>query len=392
MKDYIFVKMKKRLTAAVMAAVLFVLCCVNVEADTQSDIDSARKAQSDAESSLTETNDRLASMRSEKDELEDYLNELNARLDELSASLDSLNRQIEDKNLEIEMAKAAIERAHNDEENQHNDMQTRIRYMYENSSGFVESLFSSRSLSDFLNRADEISQIQNYDRVKMEDYKAACAVVEQKEAELEEEEKALVALKADAEAQLAAVRELADQTDAKIEACAGAISESEAEASKLRQLIDSQKAKLESLRVKAEQEAEARRAAEEAAAKAAALAAENAVQNAGQGSSGNTPEDAGNSPSGTNSRLLGHFMLTAYCNCAKCCGRAGAPTASGVMPTESHTIAMGGVPFGTRLMINGVVYTVEDRGTPYGHVDIYMESHSACLQFGLRYADVYILE
>ena len=87
---------------------------------------------------------------------------------------------------------------------------------------------------------------------------------------------------------------------------------------------------------------------------------------------------------------LGKFKLTAYCNCSRCCGKwAGGATASGVMPSVGRTVAMGGVPFGTKLMIDGNVYTVEDRGTPYGHVDIYHGSHSDALQFGLRYADVY---
>ncbi len=88
---------------------------------------------------------------------------------------------------------------------------------------------------------------------------------------------------------------------------------------------------------------------------------------------------------------LGNFTLTAYCNCAACCGTAGNATASGVYPTSGHTVAMGGVPFGTELLINGHVYTVEDRGTPYGHVDIYFDSHQEALDFGLQYADVYQL-
>ena len=50
---------------------------------------------------------------------------------------------------------------------------------------------------------------------------------------------------------------------------------------------------------------------------------------------------------------------------------------------------MGGVPFGTKLLINGNVYTVEDRGTSYGVVDIYMNSHSDALAFGMQTADVY---
>ena len=35
------------------------------------------------------------------------------------------------------------------------------------------------------------------------------------------------------------------------------------------------------------------------------------------------------------------------------------------------------------------IYTVEDLGTPYGHVDIYFDNHSDALSFGLQYADVY---
>ena len=64
-------------------------------------------------------------------------------------------------------------------------------------------------------------------------------------------------------------------------------------------------------------------------------------------------------------------------------------TASGVYPTAGHTVAMGGVPFGTKLLINGTIYTVEDRGTPYGTVDIYCSSHQEALNFGLQVADVY---
>lgn len=89
---------------------------------------------------------------------------------------------------------------------------------------------------------------------------------------------------------------------------------------------------------------------------------------------------------------LGTFTLTAYCNCAACNGSAGNPTASGVMPTSGHTVAMGGVDFGTKLLINGTVYTVEDRGTPYGHVDIFFDTHEEALDFGMGSADVYLIK
>ena len=107
--------------------------------------------------------------------------------------------------------------------------------------------------------------------------------------------------------------------------------------------------------------------------------------------SSDAASDSSDSSDSSQGTYLGNFKLTAYCNCAICCGTAGNATASGTMPVAGRTVAMAGVPFGTKLLINGNVYTVEDLGTPYGHVDIYCSSHSEALSFGLQYADVYQL-
>ena len=414
MKLKAFFIRKKPLTAITLAAVLCALAVLPVMADTQSDIADARKRKSEAEESLYAANDRISTLEGEKAELQSYLETINAELNELSAELTSIDQQITDKNLEIEMAKAAIVRAQNDEANQYADMQMRIKYMYENSTtSFMEALCEASDFSDFLNRADEISQIQEYDRQLLDDYKTACATVRQKEADLEVEEQALEALKAEAVAKQTELQELASSTDSQIADYTAHISEEELQASSLKQQIEEQKALITELEAKAAAEEEAARKAEEEARRAAELAAKKAAEEAAAreaeskaleeqaakaqvngASSGSpaVPDGGTQTASPGQTRFLGHFMVTAYCPCAKCCGRAGAATASGVQPTVGHTVAMGGVPFGTRLMINGVIYTVEDRGTPYGHVDIFMGSHGECLQFGLRYMDVYIVE
>jgi len=88
---------------------------------------------------------------------------------------------------------------------------------------------------------------------------------------------------------------------------------------------------------------------------------------------------------------LGEFKLTAYCACSLCCGQwADGVTASGTVATEGRTVAMYGIPLGTKLVINGIIFTVEDRGTPYGHIDIFMNDHSKALQFGVGSAKVYL--
>lgn len=147
--------------------------------------------------------------------------------------------------------------------------------------------------------------------------------------------------------------------------------------------IETAEAELERRKRDADTAADAARveAAEKAAAEAAAAAEAEAA----------AAEEAAREEMLANAEYLGTFTLTAYCNCASCCGTAGNATASGVMPTSGHTVAMGGIDFGTKLLINGTVYTVEDRGTPYGHVDIYMDSHDAALQFGMGSAEVYLI-
>ena len=89
--------------------------------------------------------------------------------------------------------------------------------------------------------------------------------------------------------------------------------------------------------------------------------------------------------------LYGTCTITHYCNCAECCGQwAGGATASGTTPTAGRTVAAD-LPFGTRLMINGQEYVVEDRGVSGMWVDIYVDSHDEALQKGMYQADVYLI-
>ena len=88
---------------------------------------------------------------------------------------------------------------------------------------------------------------------------------------------------------------------------------------------------------------------------------------------------------------LGVWKLTAYCPCEKCNGRGRAwKTASGAPMVVGRTVAVGGLPFGTELMINGQRYVVEDRGVSGHHVDILHESHAAANRFGIQRAEVFI--
>lgn len=106
------------------------------------------------------------------------------------------------------------------------------------------------------------------------------------------------------------------------------------------------------------------------------------------------------SRSGTTSRTLpsktastsGQICkITAYCPCAKCCGKTTGVTAMGTKATQGRTIAASSkYAFGTKLNINGHVYTVEDRGGAISgnKIDIFVNSHAEALAWGVRYLPV----
>lgn len=93
---------------------------------------------------------------------------------------------------------------------------------------------------------------------------------------------------------------------------------------------------------------------------------------------------------------LGQFKLTAYCPCSKCCGKwAGGITSTGAMAKANRTIAVDPsvIPYGSKVIINGQTYVAEDCGGAIkGHrIDIYHDTHSEALDFGVQYAEVYLV-
>lgn len=97
---------------------------------------------------------------------------------------------------------------------------------------------------------------------------------------------------------------------------------------------------------------------------------------------------------------LGIFELTAYCPCPICCGiysnMTNPTTASGTRATQGRTIATDTsvIPFGSKVVINGKIYTAEDTGGAIkgNRIDIYFESHTEALYFGRQKAEVFLVK
>lgn len=95
-------------------------------------------------------------------------------------------------------------------------------------------------------------------------------------------------------------------------------------------------------------------------------------------------------PVGTHWEYLGRWKTTGFCPCRRCNGRNAGRTASGAPMIPGRTIAVGGLPFGTVLKVGNTEYVVEDRGTPYGHIDVLYGDHRTASNHGIQYREVWI--
>ena len=87
---------------------------------------------------------------------------------------------------------------------------------------------------------------------------------------------------------------------------------------------------------------------------------------------------------------LGRWKTTGFCPCRRCNGRNAGRTASGAPMIPGRTVAVGGLPFGTVLKVGNSEYVVEDRGTPYGHIDVLYADHTTASNHGVQYKEVWI--
>lgn len=99
---------------------------------------------------------------------------------------------------------------------------------------------------------------------------------------------------------------------------------------------------------------------------------------------------------------LGEFKLTAYCSCEICCGVWAENRPNGVVYgsigiplTTNYSIAVDPdvIPYGTKVIINGNTYEAQDCGGAINNndIDIYFGSHEEALEFGVQYAEVFVV-
>ena len=200
------------------------------DASTKS-LQEAQDEKAQLEKVLKEAQGTIEDLKDSKGDIESKVTELNQQLIDISARITDLENQLTAKSEDIQETKDELAGAKEREAQQYADMKVRIQFMYENGqTSYLEALLSSRNISEFLNSADYIAQIQSYDRQKLTEYQDTVESIVNLEAQLEQEYTDLEALKSTVESNKATVAAMMRQKESELADISGDIEDAQSDA------------------------------------------------------------------------------------------------------------------------------------------------------------------
>ena len=201
------------------------------DAASTKSLQEAQDEKAQLEKALKEAQSTIEDLKDSKGDIESKVTELNQQLIDISARITDLENQLTAKSEDIQETKDELAGAKEREAQQYADMKVRIQFMYENrQNSYLEALLSSRNISEFLNSADYIAQIQNYDRQKLTEYQDTVESIVNLEAQLEQEYTDLEALKSTVESNKATVAAMMRQKESELADISGDIEDAQSDA------------------------------------------------------------------------------------------------------------------------------------------------------------------
>lgn len=204
---------------------------VTEDAAPTKSLQEAQDEKAQLEKALKEAQSTIEDLKDSKGDIESKVTELNQQLMDISARITDLENQLTAKSEDIQETKDELAGAKEREAQQYADMKVRIQFMYENGqTSYLEALLSSRNISEFLNSADYIAQIQSYDRQKLTEYQDTVESIVNLEAQLEQEYTDLEALKSTVESNKATVAAMMRQKESELADISGDIEDAQSDA------------------------------------------------------------------------------------------------------------------------------------------------------------------
>lgn len=240
--------------------------------------------------------DTVDSLEKQTNGLQNQLDSLNQDLTSLSAEITDLASKIEDTDASVQKAELDLAAAKLDEQLQYDAMKKRIKYMYETgNTSLLQIIFSSESMGDFLNKAEFVKNITEYDRNMLDELQKVHELVAKKDSNLKAEQASLAEMKTNLDQQEQELNDKISSTSGELQASSEALAKAK----------EAQAAAAAALKKKQEEEAAAEKQKQEEAANAAASNTSGSSGNTDSGSSGgNTTITVPDTPAATTDLVL----------------------------------------------------------------------------------------
>ena len=235
--------------------------------EKEEEINKAKEEVKNLKSNLTDVEALKAELEKSKSSLTAYVTQLDHELSGIQAKIEQYNTLITEKEQQIADTTEDLNKAIEQQEEQYEAMKKRIKFMYERGDTFyLETVFSSTSISDLINKADYIEALSRYDRYKLDEYVEIIKMVQLCKEELEAEKEVLDEAKVAVEAEEANISALIREKESQILSVSSDISTKEAAIKEYEDMIAQENAEIAALE-KAVAEEKARLEAENAQAR-----------------------------------------------------------------------------------------------------------------------------
>lgn len=203
---------KKNSVWVALLLCLSLICSSQAHASAVQDkIDSTGEKIDALENALNQKESEIRAYQQEQKELEQDILDGQEKISNLSEELDQTKSAIDGTKEEIAETQKALEQSEKDSREQYSQMKTRIRFMYENSMhDMISYVLEAGSLAEALRRANYFQAVIDYDREKLEEYKATTRKIKKAKAKLVSEKENLEVLEKNQTEQLSEIDRAVD--------------------------------------------------------------------------------------------------------------------------------------------------------------------------------------
>lgn len=208
---------KRHINKILVVLFTIILLITQVNISNATNITDIEQQMEEDEANKSEVEGEISGLEDDKSELQSYLSDLNSQLEVLNNSLDELELKISQTEQEIALNQDKLEKAQLLELQQYEAMKMRIKFMYEmKDANYIDIFISSGSVSDFINKAEYVNKLVQYDRDMLNKYNNTKNSIMETKEQLIAQQNDLLILKSDVDIKYNEIATLITKTNTEI--------------------------------------------------------------------------------------------------------------------------------------------------------------------------------